>query len=179
MNAIRGPGTFGVPYWVYLARNRNRALLNAGLGASAIPVAAPEPNAVAPEAALTTEESKTDYTALVSQLAPVATSLINADATKNVEVLKAKVQNATAIRDRLPQGGVAWTFANNRVNVLKGKLKAAKKALAREREDRAATKQWGVLGKAGLGVAILGGLALTVTILKFGAAAQRYKGGRP
>lgn len=167
--------SLGQPYWVYLARNRNRAILqNAGLGASAIPVAAPDVPAAEPAA-----EAKQDYTALVSQLVPVATQLLAADATKNVEVLKARVVNAQSLRDRLPHGGVAWTIANNRLNVLRGKLKAAQKGLAREREDRAATKQWGVLGKIGLGVGILGGLALTVTILKFGGAAQRYKGGRP
>lgn len=175
-----GPmSTLGQPYWVYLARNRNRALLqSAGLGAAVSPIPTAPLDVDAPEAA-STATAKQDYTALVSQLVPVATSLLAADATKNVEVLKARVVNTQQLRDRLPQGGVAWTVANNRLNVLKGKLKAAQKGLAREREDRAATKQWGVLGKIGLGVGILGGLALTVSVLKLGAAAQRYKGGRP
>lgn len=163
---------FGTPMWVYLVRRHNKAVAQAaGLGAE-VPVVAP----VAPEAAA--PAAKQDYTALVSQLVPVATSLLAADATKNVEVLKARVVNTQQLRDRLPRGGVAWTIANNRLNVLKGKLKAAQKGLAREREDRAATKQWGLLGKIGLGVGIIGGLALTVTILKFGGAAQRYKGGK-
>lgn len=165
---------FGTPMWVYLVRNHNRAVAQAeGFGVEA-PATAP----IAPEAPAAAT-AKQDYTALVSQLVPVATSLLAADATKNVEVLKARVVNTQQLRDRLPQGGVAWTVANNRLNVLKGRLKAAQKGLAREREDRAATKQWGVLGKIGLGVGILGGLALTVSILKLGSAAQRYKGGRP
>lgn len=163
-------GALGTPAWVTLVRNHNRDLLRArGLGVEAVPVAEVPIVSATPEA-------KTDYTALVSQLVPVATQLLAADATKNVEVLKARVVNTQQLRDRLPRGGVAWTIANNRLNVLKGKLKAAQKGLAREREDRAATKQWGLLGKIGLGVGILGGLALTVSILKFGGAAQRYKG---
>lgn len=96
---------------------------------------------------------ETDTTALqvLTTLAPVAADVI-ADLTdpyKQAEVLKVKIARAKA---------AGWS--PYRISLLQAKLKAAVNQIAQQQLEQQSSTEWSALGKTGVSIGIVGGVAL-------------------
>lgn len=118
--------------------------------------------------------SDTDTQSITDVALPIAKALLDESAIKDVEVLRAKVVNAKAIRDRFPKGSLLWTTYDNRFRVLAAKLKAAKVEKKQESEDRQSKQELVTLGKTGIIVGIVGGAALVALLVNLAGAAGRH-----
>lgn len=124
----------------------------------------------APEAEVE-EEKKSSATDIII---PIAKALLDESAIRDVEVLRAKAANAKAIRDRFPKGSLLWTTYDNRYRVLMGKLRAARVEKKQESEDRRSKQELVTLGKTGIAVGIVGGVALVALLVNLAGAAGRH-----
>lgn len=100
-----------------------------------------------------------DYVTTAS--AAVATYQANQDVRIMRAAYMARIQNYEAMKKQFPLLGVFYT---NQINTLKAKVAAIDEKLALQVEGEAATRDWRSLGQTGVGIGILGGIAL-ITLL--------------
>lgn len=105
---------------------------------------------------------------------PIVKTLLDDSAIKDVEVLKAKAVNARKLRDRFPVRSLLWTAYDNRYRVLLGKLRAAQVEKVQEQQDRASKLELVALGKGGIVVGIVSGVALAALLVNLSGAARRH-----
>lgn len=74
-----------------------------------------------------------------------------------VELLKAKISNMKAMRERMP---IAAIFYNNEIAKLQARLRAAQSKLGVAKEGEQAKRDWRSLGFTAAGVGILIGVSL-------------------
>jgi hypothetical protein len=122
--------------------------------------------------------TEVDFTTVAAALGPVAKELFADDATTDVETLKARIANHRRTRDSFSKGTVIWTLYNNKVNVLKARLKASLVKQREQAEDRASSKQWASLGKSTVVVGLVIGGALTAFLVSATGAVHRSGGRR-
>lgn len=110
------------------------------------------------------EEPTAQWTSTLQTLAPIAASVISdlQDPYRQAELLKVKIARAKA------SGWSAY-----RVAALEAKLKAAEAQIAEDKADTASTQEWSTLGKLGVGVGILFGVALIGLVISASARVSR------
>lgn len=148
MNGVRSRTHLGVPASGSVLRQRR------GLGSA-------EP------------ESKEETSTLEIAL-PIVKTLLDSSAVKDVEVLRARATNFKRLRDRTRKGSIAWTLYDNQYRVTLAKLRAAEVEKKQELEDRASKLEVVGLGKVGITVGIVGGVALIALLVKLAGAAGRH-----
>jgi hypothetical protein len=107
----------------------------------------------------------------INRLAPAAKALLQNDAYEDVEVLRAKIRNQTALMQWAPEP--AKTIYRNNIAVLQAKLRAAQHAKQVELESESAQRTWRIFGWTFSGTGVLVGLAATAALLS-----MSKRGGR-
>lgn len=109
---------------------------------------------------------------LVQSAKPYAEMLLkDDDPTEDVETLKARIRNHEAIRNASFEP--IRTLYQNKINVLKARLRAAKKRQTERRKDTASKWEWSNLGKFGAVIGIATGVAVLSLIVNASGAARR------
>ena len=116
------------------------------------------------------ESATSDF---ITQAMPVAQALLEASAAQDPDVVRAKIENYKALRDRKRRGSVAWTLYNNRIRVLQGKLTTSRRVARHKEEDRESKHTWALLGKGTLVTGIGVGVALILLLNRMGRDPRR------
>lgn len=148
----RRPRQFGVPP------------RRAAWGAAALAAATPRVREEEEAAASASADSFAPASTLLEKFAPVAAEIFNTTAMEDVAVLRAKIKNNEALRDKFPEP--LKTFYRNEVRKLKAKLSAKIEAANEERITTQSKREWANLGKAAVVVGILVGVAVVGGIIK-------------
>lgn len=109
---------------------------------------------------------------------PYVQALLKEDATEDVETLRARIANHQRIRDSFFPRSAPWVLYDNKVRVLKAKLRAALQRAGEEREDRRSKWQWSELGKSTAVIGMAIGGALVALLINLSGAANRSKRGK-
>ena len=104
---------------------------------------------------------------------PLVKSLLETNSTTDAETLKARAANHRRMRDMFPRGSALYTLYDNKLNVIEGKLRGARKQQRDDREDRASKWEWAALGKTSVVTGIVVGGALIALLLNLSGAASR------
>lgn len=167
---LGSPSRWGNAAWLQPKRVRGMGDEQAQAVGAATP-AAPAAPAAESNASMPPEGSSASD--LISQYLPTAVAVASGLASKDPEVLKAQIRNNKRLRARFGRGSAPWTFYDNRVRLLEGKLRAATKQASRDEELRQGRAEWSLLGKLAVGTAITVGLAMTIALTRVGSATGR------
>ena len=116
---------------------------------------------------------------IVRQASPYVKALVQEDdSTEDVETLRVRVRNHERLRDGYFRGSIFWVLYDNKVRVLRARLRAALARQDRDREDRASKWEWASLGKMSAVTGIAIGVAVIVMVANLAGAARRsHRGG--
>lgn len=110
------------------------------------------------------EGQQTDLLAIAQQAAPVISALVlPSDPIERKAVLEAKIQNMKGMKAKFP---FMSSYYDNEIRKLKAKLAATTRATGLQVEQEQSRRVFRYLGWAGIGVAVLFGLALTARTLR-------------
>jgi intergrase/recombinase len=117
-------------------------------------------------------DDSTDYEAMLKEYAPILRVGLEqvTDATRQQEVLRARISNLRDLRKRSPS--LLRPAINRRIKIAKAKLKAAERKVGLQRETESAQRTYRMLTQA----AIAGGVVISFAVAAFVIKRIKRKG---